>query len=61
MCDVELRYAVVDLGSLLIIISLSTLEAMVTPRDRIVKQPVKVSGFGGDTSFTLDFINLDLF
>lgn len=48
----------VNLGSLLNMMSLSTLEEMEIPRDRIVKQPVGVPAFGGNASFTLGFVSL---
>lgn len=58
--DVEFRRAIVNPVSLLSIMHLPTLEVMGIPRDRTVKQPVEVSGFRGNNSFTLDFINLDM-
>lgn len=45
----------VDPGSLLNNMPLSTLEAMEIPPDMIVKRPVEVLEFGGNASFTLIF------
>lgn len=36
------------------------LEEVGIPRDIIIRQPIEVSAFGGNVSFTLDFIDLDL-
>lgn len=59
-CSVELRRAMVDVGSSLKIMPLCTLEAMGIPRDRIIKQFTEVSGFGGSASIVVGFIKLDL-
>lgn len=56
----KLRRTMVDPGCSLIIIHLSTHKAVGILRGRIVKQHVEVSGFGGNMSFTIGFINLDL-
>lgn len=50
----------VDQGSLLNIMSLSMLEAMGISLERIIKQLIEVSSFGGSASFTIGYINLDL-
>lgn len=42
------------------IVPLSTLEAVGIPQERKFKQPIEVSGFRGNSSFTLSFTNLDL-
>lgn len=49
----------VDQGSSLSIISLSVLDAVYTPRENIMRQPIKVSGFRGDCTYTIGFMNLD--
>lgn len=58
--DVELKCALIDLGSSLNIMSLYTLEAMEVPRDRIMEQPIKVSDFRDNASFTLGYNNVDM-
>lgn len=45
--DVELRQALVDPGSSLIIIPLSPFEVVGIPRDRIVEWPIKLPGLRG--------------
>lgn len=37
-----------------------TIEVIGTPRSRIMEYPIEVSGFGGNASFTLGYVNLDL-
>lgn len=59
MSMAELKHALIDSGSSLNIMSLSTLEALKIPRRRTLNHPVKVSGFGGKASFTIGYINLD--
>lgn len=39
---------------------LSTLQALRIPRGRTVEQLIEVSSFGGNSSFTVGYINLDL-
>lgn len=49
----------VDIGSSINIIPLSVLEPIGVYGDRIVKQPIRASGFGGTFLFTLSHINLE--
>lgn len=58
--NIEQSHTLINPGSSLNIIPLSTLKAVRTLRDRIIRQHVEVSGFGGIASFTFGFINLDL-
>lgn len=58
--DSELRCALIDPSASLNIMSLSMLEATGVPRDRIVEQPIEVSGLEVSASFTLCYINLNL-
>lgn len=58
--DIELRCAMVDPGSSLNIMPLYTIEVVGIPRDRIFKQPVKVSGSKVMHHSVFGFINLDL-
>lgn len=51
--DVELKHALTDRGSSLNIMQLSTLEMVGIPISRIIKQSIKVAGFGDNTFFTL--------
>lgn len=57
---VELRRAMLDPGSSINIISLSTLDAVGVPRDNIIRQPIEVSSFRGHKTYTFGFGNLDL-
>lgn len=52
----ELRHVMIDLGSSPNIMPLSMLETMGIRLDRIVKQPIDVSSFEGNASFTLSFL-----
>lgn len=58
--NVELRLAMLDPGSSLDIMPLSTLEAEGIPRDTFFKQPVEVSSFRGNASLAFGFPNLNL-
>lgn len=51
--DVELKHALIDPGSSLNIMQLSTLEMVGISRSRIIKQSIKVASFGDNTFFTL--------
>lgn len=57
--DFELRHATIVPGSSRNAMPLSTLKVGI-PRDNMVRQPVKVSRFGGNASLTLGFIELDM-
>lgn len=50
----------INLGSSLNIIPLSTLWVVGVPQDGIIVQPMEVSGFGGNAMYTLAFINFNL-
>lgn len=50
----------VDTCSLLNTISVSILEAVESIETGITSQPIEVSGFRGNTSLSLSFINLDM-
>lgn len=47
-------------GSSINIIFLSTLDAVGIMRGKIIRQPIEVSNFIGNRTFTIDFVNLDL-
>lgn len=53
--DVKLKRAMLDHGSSLNIISLPILDAMGVPRENITRQPIEVSGFGGNCTYTIGF------
>lgn len=57
---VELKRAMLDLGSWLNIISLSVLDAVGVSQDRITRQPIEVSSFRDNCTYTMVFVNLDL-
>lgn len=49
-----------DCGSSLNIISLFVLDLVGVPWENITRRPIEVTGFGGDRTHTLGFVNLDL-
>lgn len=51
--EVEIKRAVIDPGSMLNFTSLSILEAADVPQDRIIRQPIEVSGFEGNCTYWL--------
>lgn len=60
MKDVELNNAMLDLRSLLNIVSLAVLDAIGIPRERITRQPIEISSFRGHNGYAMGFINLNL-
>lgn len=58
--EVKLRRVVIDTGSSLNIISLSVPGEVGVPRDKITRQPIVVSGFRGNCTYTLGFVKLSL-
>lgn len=58
--EVELKRAMLDPSSSIKIVSLSTLDAVGIPRDKIIRQPIKLSSFRGNKIFIIVFVNLDL-
>lgn len=55
-----MKRAMLDPRSLLNIISLLVLEVVGLPRDRIMRQSIEVSGLGGNCSYSIGFVHLDL-
>lgn len=53
ICDVDLRNALTDPGSSLNIMSLSALEVMAIPRNRVIEQPIDVLAFKANASSLL--------
>lgn len=59
--DAELRHTLINSGSSLNIMPLSIPEVVEIPRDKIIKQPIKVSDFRDNVFFSLGYINLNLY
>lgn len=57
--EIGLKRGMLDQGSSLNIISLSVLEELDVSRDSLQRQPIEVSGFGGNFTQTFGFVNLD--
>lgn len=57
---VELKRVMLDQRSLLNIIFLLVLDAVVVPRDDITRLTSEVSGFGGNSTYIYEFLNLEL-
>ena len=60
MKDVQVRRALVDTGSCLNLISLSTLQAANVSQQKIQGSPMEVTGFGGVTKYTMGHVQLVL-
>uniref|UniRef100_A0A2N9IRS3 RNA-directed DNA polymerase n=1 Tax=Fagus sylvatica TaxID=28930 RepID=A0A2N9IRS3_FAGSY len=58
--DVQVRRALVDTGSCLNLIPLSTLQAANVPQQKIQGSPMEVTGFGGVTEYTMGHVQLVL-
>uniref|UniRef100_A0A2N9J1X6 RNA-directed DNA polymerase n=1 Tax=Fagus sylvatica TaxID=28930 RepID=A0A2N9J1X6_FAGSY len=58
--DVQVRRALVDTGSCLNLIPLSTLQAASVPQQKIQGSPMEVTGFGGMTKHTMGHVQLVL-
>jgi hypothetical protein len=58
--DVQVRRALVDTGSCLNLIPLSTLQAVNLPHQKIQGSPMEVTGFGGVTEYTMGHVQLVL-
>uniref|UniRef100_A0A2N9G5K4 Retrotransposon gag domain-containing protein n=1 Tax=Fagus sylvatica TaxID=28930 RepID=A0A2N9G5K4_FAGSY len=58
--DMEVRRALVDTGSCLNLIPLSTLKAANVPQQKIQGSPMEVTGFGGMTEYTMGHVQLVL-
>jgi hypothetical protein len=58
--DVQVRRALVDTGSCLNLIPLSTLQAVNLPQQKIQGSPMEVIGFGGMTEHTMGHVQLVL-
>uniref|UniRef100_A0A2N9G8A8 RNase H type-1 domain-containing protein n=1 Tax=Fagus sylvatica TaxID=28930 RepID=A0A2N9G8A8_FAGSY len=58
--DVQVRRALVDTGSCLNLIPLSTLQAVNVPQQKIQGSPMEVTGFGGMTEHTMGHVQLVL-
>uniref|UniRef100_A0A2N9F487 Uncharacterized protein n=1 Tax=Fagus sylvatica TaxID=28930 RepID=A0A2N9F487_FAGSY len=58
--DVQVRRALVDIGSCLNLIPLSTLQAASVPQQKIQGSPMEVTGFGGMTEHTMGHVQLVL-
>uniref|UniRef100_A0A2N9G6H2 RNA-directed DNA polymerase n=1 Tax=Fagus sylvatica TaxID=28930 RepID=A0A2N9G6H2_FAGSY len=58
--DVQVRRALVDTGSCLNLIPLSTLQAASVPQQKIQGSPMEVTGFGGMTEHTMGHVQLVL-
>uniref|UniRef100_A0A2N9EZ34 RNA-directed DNA polymerase n=1 Tax=Fagus sylvatica TaxID=28930 RepID=A0A2N9EZ34_FAGSY len=58
--DVQVRRALVDTGSCLNLIPLSTLQAVNLPQQKIQGSPMEVTGFGGITEHTMGHVQLVL-
>uniref|UniRef100_A0A2N9HSS8 Integrase zinc-binding domain-containing protein n=1 Tax=Fagus sylvatica TaxID=28930 RepID=A0A2N9HSS8_FAGSY len=58
--DVQVRRALVDTGSCLNLIPLSTLQAVNLPQQKIQGSPMEVNGFGGMTEHTMGHVQLVL-
>ena len=58
--DVQVRRALVDTGSCLNLIPLSTLQAAKVPQQKIQGSPMEVTGFGGVTEYTIGHVQLVL-
>uniref|UniRef100_A0A2N9G273 Integrase catalytic domain-containing protein n=1 Tax=Fagus sylvatica TaxID=28930 RepID=A0A2N9G273_FAGSY len=58
--DVQVRCALVDTGSCLNLIPLSTLQAANVPQQKIQGSPMEVTGFGGVTEYTMGHVQLVL-
>lgn len=58
--EVEDRRAILDPWSLSNIISLSVLDAVGKPRERIMRQFIEISAFGGNYTCILGLVNLIL-
>uniref|UniRef100_A0A2N9FRS5 Uncharacterized protein n=1 Tax=Fagus sylvatica TaxID=28930 RepID=A0A2N9FRS5_FAGSY len=54
--DVQVRRALVDTGSCLNLIPLSTLQAVNLPHQKIQGSPMEVTGFGGVTEYTMGHV-----
>lgn len=57
---VKLKRSTLDQGSSLNVISQSVLDLIEETRDNIMRHPIEMSGFGGDNTHTLGFVNLNL-
>uniref|UniRef100_A0A2N9H0L2 Reverse transcriptase domain-containing protein n=1 Tax=Fagus sylvatica TaxID=28930 RepID=A0A2N9H0L2_FAGSY len=57
---VQVRRALVDTGSCLNLIPLSTLQAVNLPQQKIQGSPMEVTGFGGVTEYTMGHVQLVL-
>ena len=60
MKDVQVRRALVDTGSCLNFIPLSTLQAANVSQQKIQGSPMEVTGFGGVTEYTMGHVQLVL-
>uniref|UniRef100_A0A2N9H986 Integrase catalytic domain-containing protein n=1 Tax=Fagus sylvatica TaxID=28930 RepID=A0A2N9H986_FAGSY len=58
--DVQVRRALVDTGSCLNLIPLSTLQAANVSQQKIQGSPIEVTGFGGVTKYTMGHVQLVL-
>jgi hypothetical protein len=58
--DVQVRRALVDTGSCLNLILLSTLQAANVSQQKIQGSPMEVTGFGGVTEYTMGHVQLVL-
>jgi hypothetical protein len=58
--DVQVRRALVDTGSCLNLIPLSTLQAANVSQQKIQGSPMEVTGFGGVTEYTMGHVQLVL-
>jgi hypothetical protein len=58
--DVQVRHALVDTGSCLNLILLSTLQAANVPQQKIQGFPMEVTGLGGVTEYTMGHVQLVL-
>ena len=58
--DVQIRRTLVDIGASLILIALSTLEAVSMAGKRILGALMEITGFGGATESTEGYVQLAL-
>lgn len=58
--DVEMKPPLIDQGFSLNMMPLSKIEVVGIPRSKIFEQLIEVLDYGGNASFILDYINLDL-